>query len=225
LRFESNNADLFLKISGEDGISNQETNPPGINSHLPVRAVIYGGGSGFVQQQFDVEFNDAHGVSYTIFFPAMNVGAGSSVVYWISQNGSTYLGDSSQTDPDFSHLAQGAPVPWKPVPTGYKVEIVAKGFQLPVNIAFVPDPGSQPMDPLFYVTELYGTIKVVTKNGTVLTYADSLLNFAPTGNFPGSGEQGLSGIVVDSATGDVFVNMLYDANPPSINHYPKVVRS
>jgi len=35
----------------------------------------------------------------------------------------------------------------------YVVEVVASGFQLPVNIAFLPNPGPQATDPLFYVTE------------------------------------------------------------------------
>lgn len=110
---------------------------------------------------------------------------------------------------------------------GYKVEVVATNFQLPVNIAFVPNPTYHPDDPFFYVTELYGTIKIVTHDGTVSDYATNLLNFNPTGAFPGSGEQGLSGIAVDPATGDLFVGFLYEdinslANPKP--HYPRIVR-
>lgn len=104
---------------------------------------------------------------------------------------------------------------------GYKVEVVATGFQLPVNIAFVPNPGSAPMSPYYYVTELYGNIKVVTRSGTVNDYATNLLNFPPTGAFPGSGEQGLAGIVVNPANGDVYATMLYDS---AGSHYPKIVR-
>src|SRR5262249_39913558 len=51
-----------------------------------------------------------------------------------------------------------------------------------------------------------------------------LLNFNPTGAFPGSGEQGLTGIAIDPATGDLFCGMLYDAAPPIGPHYPKIVR-
>ena len=50
---------------------------------------------------------------------------------------------------------------------GYELQVVATGFQLPVNIAFVPNPGTQPNSPLYYVTELYGIVKVVTRDGTV----------------------------------------------------------
>jgi glucose/arabinose dehydrogenase len=114
----------------------------------------------------------------------------------------------------------GGPNMWD-VQSGFAVELVATGFQLPVNIAFIPNAGTSPDSPLFYVTELYGTIKVVTRNGQVSDYASGLLNFNPTGLFPGSGEQGLTGIVVDPNTGDVYASMLYDAGGP---HYPKVVR-
>ncbi|MGI8966598.1 MAG: PQQ-dependent sugar dehydrogenase, partial [Limisphaerales bacterium] len=116
---------------------------------------------------------------------------------------------------------------WTVRQPGYKVEIVATNFQLPVNIAFVPNPGNHPDDPFYYVTELYGNIKVVTRDGTVLNYATNLLNFNETGAFPGSGEQGLTGIALDPTNGDLFVSMLYEdtnsvANPKP--HYPKVVR-
>jgi PKD repeat protein len=115
---------------------------------------------------------------------------------------------------------------WAARQLGYVVETVATGFQLPVNLAFLPNPGPQATDPLYYVSELYGTIKVVARNGAVSDYATGLLNFNPTGNFPGSGEQGLTGIVVDPATGDVFAGMLYSTNPANdaAPHYPKVVR-
>lgn len=105
---------------------------------------------------------------------------------------------------------------------GYAVEIFATGFQLPVNIAMVPDPGPHGGDPLMYVTELYGNLKVVTRDGTVKDYATDLLNFNPTGNFPGSGEKGLTGIVVEPESGDLFVSLVYEKEKGI--HYPKVMR-
>lgn len=111
---------------------------------------------------------------------------------------------------------------WSLPQAGYEVQVAATGFQLPVNIAFVPNPGTLPTSPYYYVTELYGTIKVVTRAGAVSDYATGLLNFNPTGNFPGTGEQGVTGLVIDPATGDLFAGMLYEA--AGGNHYPKVVR-
>lgn len=118
----------------------------------------------------------------------------------------------------------GGAVAWTPVQPGYVVEEVAGGFRLPVNIAFVPNPGNASSDPLLYVAELYGTIKVLRRDGSVGVYASNLLNFNPTGDFPGSGEQGLAGLVVEPQSGDLFASLLYDSAPPSGPHYPKVVR-
>ncbi|HEY6723718.1 MAG TPA: PQQ-dependent sugar dehydrogenase, partial [Polyangiaceae bacterium] len=114
----------------------------------------------------------------------------------------------------------GAPG-WVVMQPGYKVQEVASGFQLPLNIAFLPDASLHASDPLFYVTELYGTIKVVSTSGEVSVYREGLLNYTPSGAFPGTGEQGLSGIVVEPATGDVFAAMLYDGGADT---YPMVVR-
>jgi glucose/arabinose dehydrogenase len=108
--------------------------------------------------------------------------------------------------------APGGSVAWTPRQSGYQIEVFATGFQLPVHIAFLPNPGSDPSDPYFYVTELYGNIKVVTRNGIVSDYATGLLNFNPTGSFPGSGEIGVTGITVEPSTGDVFASMMYRAS-------------
>lgn len=105
---------------------------------------------------------------------------------------------------------------------GFEMETVATGFDLPVNIAFVPRPGKKPKDPLFYVTELYGRVKVVTNDGEVGTYASGLLNYEPDYKFPGSGESGLIGLCVEPETGDLFLTMLYEEKGKPMS---KVVRT
>jgi glucose/arabinose dehydrogenase len=120
-----------------------------------------------------------------------------------------------------------SPVPWAVRQPGYVVEVVATGFQLPMNIAMVPNPGTSPSDPFLYVTELYGKIKVVSRSGAVTDYATGLLNFNPTGNFPGSGEQGLAGIAIEPTTGDLFVSVVYEDTASTAvpkPHYSKVLR-
>jgi glucose/arabinose dehydrogenase len=128
----------------------------------------------------------------------------------------------------------GAP-DWTVDQPNYKVERLPVqfptgegAFRLPVNIAFVPQAlhGPHPGDPLFYVTELYGNVRVVSNDYTVRTYAANLLNYDATGDFPGDGEQGLAGLAVDPASGDLFVSMLYDDNPADsiANRFPKVER-
>ena len=100
--------------------------------------------------------------------------------------------------------APAAPPPWASAQRGFRVDVVATGFRLPVNIAFVPRPGDDPKDPLLYVTELYGAVKVVLRDGTVRTFASKLLNFVPEGD-----QRGLTGIAVDPASGDVLVSLVY----------------
>lgn len=109
----------------------------------------------------------------------------------------------------------------------YAVEVFAEGLQLPVDIAMVPEPGPHPGDPLMYVTELYGAVKAIARDGTVHDYETELLNFNPTGNFPGSGEIGVAGAVVEPDSGDLFVSLVYeDKSFPTEPkpHYPRVIR-
>lgn len=141
---------------------------------------------------------------------------------------------SAEAVRSFATAGPTQPVPgeglWLARP-GYVVEQVQTNLRLAVNIAFVPNPGPNPSDPLYYVSELYGSIKVVRRDGTMSTFATSLLDYNPQGPFGGSGEQGLTGLAVerDSANPDIYnlyVAMLWDngAPPGGPNHYPKVER-
>ena len=58
------------------------------------------------------------------------------------------------------------------------------GWSFPVEIAFVPNPSSNPKDPLYYVSELRGTIKVVTNDRTVFTYAEKINTYRPPTELP-----------------------------------------
>ncbi len=230
LRLASPAGQTILQIAGFDGVTNTITNPLPLPAHEPARIELAAGGlaGGLVLTRTSLAFFDDEGKKRAIDLPAVSIPAGQSRFFWVSTGGSTYTGTSGQGSPNFSQLARGAAIPWTVLPAGYQVEVAAGGFQLPVNIAFAPEGlyGGGSDDPLYYVTELYGKIKVATRGGSVFTYASGLLNFNPTGNFPGSGEQGVTGITVDPATGDVFASMLYSSNPADENapHYPKVVR-
>lgn len=131
---------------------------------------------------------------------------------------SAYAVRHFRTDAEHSPLPNASQ--WRVAQSGYVVEEVASGFQLPVNIAMTPSHGD-PSKPMAYVTELYGKIKVIKGDFTVGTYASKLLDFDPSGQFPGTGEMGLTGITVDPATGDVFAAMLYKTGD---RHYPKISR-
>ena len=143
----------------------------------------------------------------------------------------TYFGAPLQTEPDFTNLARAANlnVPFIATEPGFVIEEVGDDYRLPVNIAFVPDPGPNPDDPLYFVTELYGSIQVVTRDGTKHEFATGLLDYNPTGPISGSGEQGLTGIAVqrdetDPEVYNLYVGMLWDNGAPLGGpvHYPKV---
>lgn len=216
----------LLSITALNGSSNTVVNPPTLAQHADVRVVITAGSAGLTLSATNLVFTDDDGVVRTITLPAIALSANARLDIWVSANGSTYFGTAAQTEPVFVNLARASGVSFSALVAGFVVEEVAGDFQLPTNIAFVPNPGANPTDPLFYVTELYGTIKVVRRNFTVSDYATGLLNFNPTGAFPGSGEQGLAGIVVDPATGDVFVTRVTATNPadPDGAHHPQVVK-
>ncbi len=227
LRLEGHQGGLLLSIAGLNGTSNNVSNPPALADHVNLRVVITAGSNGLDLDETDLRFFDDDGQEWTVYLPAIDLAANQRLDLWVAASGSTYFGMATQTEPDFSNLARQAdlPVPFIALEPGFEIDEVAGGFQLPVNIAFVPDPGPDPDDPLFYVNELYGTIKVVTNDFTVSDYATGLLNFDPTGFFPGSGEQGLAGLVVDPMTGDLFVTRVTDTDGIEGGvHHPQVVR-
>jgi len=88
----------------------------------------------------------------------------------------------------------------------------ASGFDLPVNIAFAERlPGEaedDPDAPFYYVDELQGTIKYVTRDARVFTYASDLTNFGPDFSFDAmknGDEKGLSGLMIVPGTHDLIV--------------------
>lgn len=226
MRLEGATGDLLLQAIGLNGSWNTIVNPAALTDHADVRVVVVAGSNPLSVPASNFKFVDEHGAEHTIFLPSISLAAGQRLDLWVASNGATYYGTAVDTAPNFSTLARAAATSFTALQAGYVVEQVAGDFQLPTNIAFVPNPGPNPSDPLFYVTELYGTIKVVTRDFSVSNYATGLLNFNPTGNFPGSGEQGLAGVVVDTITGNVFATRVTSSTPgvESAPHYPQVIR-
>ncbi len=218
--------DLLLRIDGTT-TGNQTTNPPEIASHVAVRVRVRAAAASALNiaaSTVAVVDHECH--RHQIFLPAISLAAGGQAIYWVTTSGSTYFGSAVDTAPAFVTLARGTQTPWEMRQDGYVVENFATGLQLPVNIVFVPNATTVgPNDPYMYVTELYGQIMVVKRDGSVGVYASGLLNYNPTSIFPGSGECGLTGICIDPATGDLFVGLLYSTAPPSPNSLrPKIVR-
>jgi len=223
LVLESAAGALLYELAGAAG-GTVASDAPALGMHDALRVRVIAGSTGMQFGASDLRLVDEHCERHALFLPAISLTAGASALFWISMSGATYFGNTTQTAPSFASLARAPSPPWSARQPGFEVEIVAGGFQLPVNIAFKPNAGSAPTDPLLYVTELHGKIKVVFRNRTVGTYAGNLLNFNPTSAFPGSGEQGVTGIVVDPASGDVIAAMLYAPIANPANHNPKLVR-
>jgi len=96
----------------------------------------------------------------------------------------------------------------------FKISIDTEGYHLPTSIAFIPNPGNGPKDPLYFVTELRGRVKVVTNDRSVYTFAEDFFRLKPSRELPAvDGENGLAGICLESENGYVFVTFAYqDAN-------------
>lgn len=94
---------------------------------------------------------------------------------------------------------------------GFRIRRDTVGYRLPTAIAFVPEPGPNPKDPLYYVTELRGTIKVVTNDRTVMTFAEGFQKLIPQKELPDHlGEIGMAGICLEPENGYIFVSYAYE---------------
>ncbi|MGE0481881.1 MAG: PQQ-dependent sugar dehydrogenase, partial [Phycisphaerae bacterium] len=227
LRLEAaHGGEFFTEIRGLDGVRNEVVDEPALPGVEEVRVRVLANGAALDLAPSTLRILASGCVAFTLYLPAIQLAPGGEAQFWVTEAGSSYRAQPSEEHPQFDELLQSNPSPWRLLDAGFAVERVATNFQLPVNIAFKPDAGPAPNDVYYYVTELYGTIKAVTRAGVVSDFATELLNFNPTGNFPGSGEQGLTGIVVNPANGDVFASLLYSSIPgqESAPHYPRVVR-
>lgn len=87
------------------------------------------------------------------------------------------------------------------------MEIDTEGYNFPSHMIFVDEPGPGPKDPLYFVLELKGQIKVVTNDRSVHTFASDVL---PIPQGPNSFDQvGLTGICLEPENGYVFVTFAY----------------
>lgn len=223
LRVENDLGWLLLRIDGNAAAGNLVNNPPAVPLHRAVKVVVKSGntGSNLVLPPSVLAGFEQDCDSFAIYLPAINMPPNSVASFWVGEHGATYFAAPGAFVPDFGSVARTVPIPWQASRSGYRLDVVAAGLSLPVNIAFVPNAGSQPGDAKFYVTELYGSIKVITNGGITATYASGVINYTPSGAFPGSGEQGLTGIAVDPVTGDVFAAHMWRTGG---QNYPRITR-
>ena len=98
---------------------------------------------------------------------------------------------------------------WRVAP-GFSITSDTTGYRFPTAIAFVPQPGPGPKDPLYFVTEIRGTIKVVTNDRSVYVFSDELIVSTPPEELPAlAGETGMVGLVLEPENGYVYVSFSY----------------
>lgn len=90
------------------------------------------------------------------------------------------------------------------VQPGYALETDSAGFELPTALAVVPSPGSAPDDPLYFVAELKGTIKVVTNDRGVHVFGTVPTLGTQDEGLGGSSQSGLAGLCLDAERGYLF---------------------
>ena len=228
LRLELPGTGSLLEFHGPGGPDEPVVNPPAFSAHGTVRVVCEAGLAPLDLPATRITFTDGSGTDRRIYLPPIALASGQGVAFWISEAGEAFSADvTNAAEPAPSTLGNAlsaSPIPWAVKQPGFAIEPVATGFQLPVNIAFLTNPGPGPDDPYFYVTELYGTVRMVTRSGAVSAYATGLLNFDPVGSFPGSGEKGLTGIAVEPVSGDVFVGAVEAVAGVTDSHFPRVIR-
>lgn len=111
------------------------------------------------------------------------------------------------------HADPTPPFDWRTdwaVSEGFALSIDTEGYNFPTAIAFVPEPGSAPKDPLYFVAELRGRVKVVTNDRSIYTFAENFFQLQPFKELPDvEGETGLAGICLAPEQGYVFVTFAY----------------
>ena len=104
------------------------------------------------------------------------------------------------------------------LPKGFALAVDTQGYTLPSSMAFVPEPGTAPDDPLYYVAELRGTIKVVTNDRSIHVFAtDFLKEVYQRGLADIPDEFGLTGICLAPKQGFLFATVTHQTKEGSFN--------
>ena len=108
-----------------------------------------------------------------------------------------------------SNMVQHWTTDWA-VEKDFLLEVDTAGYELPTAIAFVPEPGHGPEDPLYFVAELRGRLKVVTNDRRVRVFAEPVFSAQTRAELPDpQGETGMAGLCLDATLGYVFVTYAY----------------
>ena len=146
--------------------------------------------------------NDA--ITQRIAKPARGSGVGVRAVCGVAVAcGALLPGCRSDPDPepavaDSAAVSRDELSSWA-VRDSFALTVHARGLRLPTALAFIADPASGADAPLYFVTELTGAIRTVTRSGALREFAHLQLRV------PANHESGLGGICLDPTQGYVFV--------------------
>jgi hypothetical protein len=88
---------------------------------------------------------------------------------------------------------------------GFSLTQDTEGYKFPTSIVFVPSPGPDPKDPLYFVAELRGTIKVVTNDRSVYIFSNNFFKSSPPKELPApQGAVGLFGLCLAPEQGFLY---------------------
>ena len=220
---------VVYRLEGREGVGNVETDAAPLPELASVFVRITTGDADVLPAPDSmITFENSLGRTLAVHLPGLALGRGESVVLAAAANGSTYWEADSVLDADsapaprLASPARHTPQPWLTRP-GHRVERITGGLRFPVQIAFIPEPGAGQNDPVAYLTELSGRILVVSRSGHWEVFADGLLNYDPTQPPVAlAGENGLSGVVLDPASGDVFASLVFERDGDLFNQIIRV---
>ena len=188
LRLQVSGGGTALSIAGLDGVSNHVTNPQALSAHGAMRAVVEARNSALALPASVLFFTDGSGQDREVYLPAVTLAPGDVALLldrrrrrrirrrlgWRSAGRGRLLGTSQRAARSLGGAAARLPRRARrhrlSAPRQHRVPSDARA--------------DRPTILFFYVTELYGNVKVVSRSGTVSDYAANLLNFNPTGRFP-----------------------------------------
>ncbi len=166
-------------------------------SHGPLRVILESGDAPLSTAGPRISFTDGSGEDREVFLPAVALAAGQTAPCWISETGGAFAdvdGRRSGRAAWISALALNAPpVPWAVQPAGIPRRACRDGLAAARQYRVRRGSGAGGRRERPFLLR-HGALRDdqawSRATGAVSDYATDLLNFGPTGGFPGSGEKG-----------------------------------
>ena len=221
----------LFTITAHPGVAVQiAAEPPGDRLESLVVRITSGDAEVLPVPDSTLRFVDMLGREVNVHLPGLALGPNQTILLSVATTGSTFWEPDDVLDgvglvrPLLASPARHTPNGWL-ARSGYRVERIAGGLRFPVHLVFDPDAPAGAEAVVAYITELSGSIKGLTRAGALVPFADGLLNYdpaAPPVSLPG--ENGLSGIVLDPESGDLFASLVFERDGQLFNAILRIGR-